>query len=174
MDLFGRSPQMDKIEKIIKDGADSILSRNEIIESELMTWFDCPQRKLMITGDRYYHGDQDILKRERMVIGEDGDLEKVENLPNKKIVDNQYQKMVDQKVNYLFSKPLTFNCDDEKYVNDLKEIFGSYKFQRTLKNLAKDFINCGIGWLYVYINSLNQIAFKKLKPFEILPFFFFF
>ena len=44
MDLFGRSPQMDKIEKIIKDGADSILSRNEIIESELMTWFDCPQR----------------------------------------------------------------------------------------------------------------------------------
>lgn len=170
MDLFGRSPQMDKIEKIIKDGADSILSRNEIIESELMTWFDCPQRKLMITGDRYYHGDQDILKRERMVIGEDGDLEKVENLPNKKIVDNQYQKMVDQKVNYLFSKPLTFNCDDEKYVNDLKEIFGSYKFQRTLKNLAKDFINCGIGWLYVYINSLNQIAFKKLKPFEILPF----
>ena len=170
MDLFGRSPQMDKIEKIIKDGADSILSRNEIIESELMTWFDCPQRKLMITGDRYYHGDQDILKRERMVIGEDGDLERVDNLPNKKIVDNQYQKMVDQKVNYLFSKPLTFNCDDEKYVNDLKEIFGSYKFQRTLKNLAKDFVNCGIGWLYVYINSLNQIAFKKLKPFEILPF----
>lgn len=170
MDLFGRSPQMDKIEKIIKDGADSILSRNEIIESELMTWFDCPQRKLMITGDRYYHGDQDILKRERMVIGEDGDLERVDNLPNKKIVDNQYQKMVDQKVNYLFSKPLTFNCDDEKYVNDLKEIFGSYKFQRTLKNLAKDFINCGIGWLYVYINSLNQIAFKKLKPFEVLPF----
>jgi SPP1 family phage portal protein len=161
---------MDKIEKIIKDGADSILSRNEIIESELMTWFDCPQRKLMITGDRYYHGDQDILKRERMVIGEDGELERVNNLPNKKIVDNQYQKMVDQKVNYLFSKPLTFNCDDEKYVNDLKEIFGSYKFQRTLKNLAKDFINCGIGWLYVYINSLNQIAFKKLKPFEILPF----
>ena len=170
MDLFGRSPQMDKIEKIIKDGADSILSRNEIIESELMTWFDCSQRKLMIIGDRYYHGDQDILKRERMVIGEDGDLERVDNLPNKKIVDNQYQKMVDQKVNYLFSKPLTFNCDDEKYVNDLKEIFGSYKFQRTLKNLAKDFINCGIGWLYVYINSLNQIAFKKLKPFEVLPF----
>ena len=168
MDLFGRSPQMDKIEKILKDN--SPLSRNQIIENELLTWFDCPQRKLMITGDRYYHGDQDILKRERMVIGEDGDLERVDNLPNKKIVDNQYQKMVDQKVNYLFSKPLTFNCDDEKYVNDLKEIFGSYKFQRTLKNLAKDFVNCGIGWLYVYINSLNQIAFKKLKPFEVLPF----
>lgn len=168
MDLFGRSPQMDKIEKIIKDG--SPLNRNQIIENELLIWFDCPQRKLMITGDRYYHGDQDILKRERMVIGEDGTLERVDNLPNKKIVDNQYNRMVDQKVNYMFSKALTFNCEDEKYLNELKDVFGKYKFQNVLKNLAKDFLNCGIGWLYVYINELNQLAFKRLKPFEVLPF----
>ena len=168
MDLFVRSPQMNKIEKIIKDS--SPLNRNQIIENELLTWFDCPQRKMMITGDRYYHGDQDILKRERMVIGEDGTLERVDNLPNKKIVDNQYNRMVDQKVNYMFSKALTFNCEDEKYLNELKEVFGKYKFQNVLKNLAKDFINCGIGWLYVYINELNQLAFKRLKPFEVLPF----
>ena len=168
MDLFVRSPQMNKIEKIIKDS--SPLNRNQIIENELLTWFDCPQRKMMITGDRYYHGDQDILKRERMVIGEDGTLERVDNLPNKKIVDNQYNRMVDQKVNYMFSKALTFNCEDEKYLNELKEVFGKYKFQNVLKNLAKDFLNCGIGWLYVYINELNQLAFKRLKPFEVLPF----
>ena len=52
----------------------------------------------MLDGEKYYAGGHDILSRVRTVIGEDGELTEVKNLPNNKIVDNQYKKMVDQKL----------------------------------------------------------------------------
>lgn len=55
----------------------------------------------MYCGENYYKGKQDILRRKRTAIGEGGKLESVDNLPNNRIVDNQYQKMVDQKNNFL-------------------------------------------------------------------------
>ena len=44
----------------------------------------------------YYDGDHDVIHRKRTMIGEGGELEVVENLPNNRIVDNQYAKMVNQ------------------------------------------------------------------------------
>ena len=85
------------------------------IELELARWKKSIKRKIMLDGERYYRGEHDILKRKRTVIGKNGKLEEVQNLPNNKIVDNQYAKMVDQKVNYLMGKPLTFDTEDESY-----------------------------------------------------------
>ena len=45
----------------------------------------------------HYH---DILTRKRTIIGEDGKLQEVDNLPNNRLVDNQFALMVDQKTNY--------------------------------------------------------------------------
>ena len=50
-------------------------------------------------GFLYYGGEHDILKRKRTMIGEDGKLQAVENLPNNLVIDNQYAKMVSQKAN---------------------------------------------------------------------------
>ena len=47
--------------------------------------------------------------------GEGGELEEVENLPNNRIVDNQYQKMVDQKKNYLLGQPFSIQTKNEAY-----------------------------------------------------------
>ena len=73
------------------------------------------KRNGMITGEKYYMGIHDILGRKRTVIGEDGKLEEVKNLPNNRIVDNQYKKMVDQKNNYLLGQPITIQCENEQY-----------------------------------------------------------
>ena len=105
----------------------------------------------MITGERYYLGEHDILYRKRTVIGENGELQEVDNLPNNRIVDNQYAKLVDQKVNYLLGQPLTFDTDNKKYQEELKKIFNK-RFHRTLKNLGEDVLNGGIGWLHPYYN----------------------
>ena len=50
--------------------------------------------RIILEGFLYYDGDHDVIHRKRTMIGEDGKLEVVENLPNNRIVDNQYAKMV--------------------------------------------------------------------------------
>lgn len=126
------------------------------------------RRKEMIDGEKYYAGIHDILSRKRTVIGEDGQLIEVKNLPNNKIVDNQYKKMVDQKANYLFGQPLTFQSDNDAYAKILKKVFNK-KFQRLLKAVGEDSLNCGIGWLFVYYDEKGELSFRRIKPFEIIP-----
>ena len=83
----------------------------EFYAKELTEWETSPERREMIDGDRYYTGDHDILKRQRTAIGPDGKLIVIENLPNNRIVDNQYAKHVDQKANYLLGQPISFSCE---------------------------------------------------------------
>ena len=158
-----------RINKIIAEGAKTRMTDKQFLEREIAKFKNSPKRKLMIEGERYYQGDHDILNRKRTVIGEDGLLQEVENLPNNKIVDNQYAKMVDQKVNYLLGQPLTFDGENKTYINLLKKIFNN-RFQRTLKNIGQDVLNGGIAWLHPYYNEQGELAFKKFEPYEILPF----
>ena len=164
---FGKETR--RINKIIAEGAKTRMTDKQFLEREIAKFKNSPKRKLMIEGERYYQGDHDILNRKRTVIGEDGLLQEVENLPNNKIVDNQYAKMVDQKVNYLLGQPLTFDSENKTYVDLLKKIFNN-RFQRTLKNIGQDALNGGIAWLHPYYNEYGELAFKKFEPYEILPF----
>ena len=89
----------------------------EFLEKEIAAWKCSPRRMMQIKGFLYYDGDHDVIHRKRTMIGEGGELEVVENLPNNRIVDNQYAKMVNQKANYLFGKPFTLNGDNEQYID---------------------------------------------------------
>ena len=144
------------------------ITDEEYIVKEINHFKLSQKRKEMLDGEKYYAGKHDILSRKRTVIGEKGELEEVKNLPNNRIVDNQYKKMVDQKNNYLLGQPFSIQCENEKYVKLLKKIFNK-KFQRLLKAVGEDSLNCGIGWLFVYYNEHGEITFKKLKPYEIIP-----
>ena len=46
--------------------------------------------------------------RERLALDEDGKPIVLKNLPNNRLVNNLYSKMVDQKTNYSFGRPLSF------------------------------------------------------------------
>lgn len=169
--------EMRKLEDIIRVGAASKITDVEFLKRELMKWLASPQRNMMIIGESYYDYEQAINNRKRMVIkdsvGEDGFRKSVweedKNLPNNKDLDNQYAKMVDQKVNFLLSKPITLDCANESYKIALKKIFNN-KFHRTLKNLGKDMYNGGIGWLHPYYDEQGNFRIKKFKPYEIMPF----
>lgn len=160
---------MENIKNLIVSGAKTMMTDKQFLETEIAKWKKSKRRKDMITGSKYYDGDHDILSRKRTIIGKDGLLQEVENLPNNKIVDNQYAKMVDQKKNYLLGKPLTFDTENKQYEDALKEVFNK-RFQRTLKNLGEDCLNGGIAWLFPYYNDQGELKFKKFEPFEILPF----
>lgn len=138
-------------------------------ELELNKWIGSPERTAMIDADRYYVGKHDILQRKRTAIGEKGELIELDNLPNNRIVNNLYGKIVDQKCNYLLSKPLTFESGNDTYDLLLKNIFND-DFLRRLKNGGVDAVNAGITWIYPYYDDKGNFCFQSFRSYEILPF----
>lgn len=157
-----------KLERLVNVSAASKLTDEQFIVKEIKRFKNSQRRKEMLDGERYFDGKHDILTRERTVIGKDGDLEVVKNLPNNRIVDNQYKKMVIQKSNYLLGQPFTMQADNDAYVKILKK-FLNKKFMRTLKAVGEDSLNCGIGWLFPMYDEKGQFIFKRFRPWEIIP-----
>lgn len=160
--------EMAKIGNILKQGASTKLTDEQFIVKEINTFKTSRRRKDMIDGEKYYAGRHDILSRKRTVIGATGELEEVTNLPNNRIVDNQYKKMVDQKNNYLLGQPISVQSDNELYSKVLKQVFNK-KFQRLMKNVGEDSLNNGVGWLFIYYDEHGEFTFKRFKPYEIIP-----
>lgn len=156
-----------KIINIIKNN--KAITDIRFLEKEIDKFLTSNKRKDMMTGEAYYRGRHDILHRKKTVIGADGSLVEVKNLPNNKIVDNQYCKLVDQKVNYLISKTPTVETQKETYATELQSVLSS-KFWRMLKNTAEDSINSGISWVHPYYDEESRLCFKNFPAYEILPF----
>ena len=98
-----------------------------------------------------------------MIEGPSSSIE-LEHLPNSKIVDNKFDDLVDQKVNYILGKPIEVKTDNEEVIN----IFNK-SMHRTLLNVAMDSYIGGKGYLYPYIDN-GKIAFKRLKPEQVIPY----
>lgn len=81
-----------KLERLVNINAASKLTDEQFIVKEINRFKQSQRRKEMLDGERYFDGCHDILSRERTVIGKDGKLETVKNLPNNRIVDNQYKR----------------------------------------------------------------------------------
>lgn len=150
-------------------GAKGSMSDKEFLEQSIMRWKGSPERDLQIKGHLYYDNEHDILTRKRTMIGEDGKLQAVENLPNNQVIDNQYAKMVNQKSNYLFGQPFAIETKKEQYAELLKNVFDK-RFMRTIKRSAKYAYNGGICWLYPYYDKESKLAFRIFPAYEILPF----
>ncbi len=144
------------------------LTDEQYILKEINRFKISQRRNVMFIGEKYYIGQHDILTRVRTVIGEGGELQEVKNLPNNRIVDNQYKKMVDQKNNYLLGQPFSIQCENELYTKALNDVFNK-RFHRLLKAVGEDSLNCGLGWLYVYYDERGELSFKRFKPYEIIP-----
>ncbi|WP_315169506.1 phage portal protein [Metaclostridioides mangenotii] len=158
-----------KLNNVLNKPQEQSPNNIKFLEYEINQWKQSKTRKMQIVGEEYYDDKHDILKRKRTVIGEGGQLTEVDNLPNNKVMDNQYSKLVDQKVNYLLGKPFTYETDSEKYTEALKKVFNK-KFLRMFKNLAEDSLNGGLGWLHPYYNDIGELSFKRFEAREILPF----
>lgn len=165
----GAGTQTDELNNVITNGASTVIKDIKLLEREINNFKKSEKRQWMLKGASYYDGEHDILQRKRQIIGKSGRLETVDNLPNNKNIDNQYEKLVDQKVNYQLAKPLTIETENDNYNKLLKLIFNK-RFHRILKLLGEDAMNSGISYLYPYYNANGQFTFKLFKGYEILPF----
>ena len=158
-----------RINRLIAMGAYTGMTELQFFAAEIKEWKESKKRKEQITGDAYYEGDHDILRRQRTIIGEDGKLQMVMNLPNNRLVDNQFALMVDQKTNYLVGKPFTVTCENKTYADLLTKVFDK-RFNRLLKYVCEDALKGGIGWLFPYYGDDGKLAFKHFPAYDILPF----
>jgi SPP1 family phage portal protein len=159
---------MQRITSILEAGAAAAMTLDEIIRQEVQDWLASSERRWMLTGQRYYVGDQDILRRKRMAIGENGELVEVKNLANNKLVHAFVRKLVDQKVGYLLGKPLSIQTKNQQYLDLLNKIFDR-SFLRLLNNLGKEAVNKGKAWLHIYYDEEGSLSFKKIPAEEIVP-----
>lgn len=162
------SSDPERLNTIIRE-VPKVITDEEYVEKIINEFLSSEKRKEMINGERYYEGDHDILSSKRTVIGEGGKIVVVDNLPNNLIIDNQYQKMVDQKKNYLLGKPIVFGTEENTVYNDLLKSTFNKRFQRLIKNIGEDTLNCGIGWMFVNYNEHGELDMKRLKPYQVIP-----
>lgn len=140
------------------------LSERDFIQREIQAFLQSKKYKMMITGREYYEGKQDILKKVRYVLDERGNRQPMIHAPNNRIVNNRFDDLVDQKASYLLAKPL-----EVKGIEGLEDIFDS-KWQRRLKYVCMDSLLGGIGYMYPYIDADGTLAFKRLRPEQVIPF----
>jgi SPP1 family phage portal protein len=159
---------MQRLTEIIEAGAASAMTIEDIIRTEVDDWLLSIERRWMLIGERYYRNKPDILTRKRQIIGENGELVEVENLANNKLMHGFIRKLVDQKVGYLLSKPMSIQTDNETYL-DLLSAYFNKSFLRLLQNVGKEAINKGKGWLHVYYNEQGQLSFMLIPAEQIIP-----
>ncbi|WP_328802013.1 phage portal protein [Paenibacillus sp. LX16] len=160
---------MSTLQEILDNlDANAPLSLPEIIREEVSAWMASDERKRMLEGKRYYRVKNDILDRRRQTIGDDGRLMDVHNLADNRIPHGFVRKLVDQKTGYLLARPFVVKTEDKAYQKELDGYFGK-EFRRTLKNVGKDAVNCGKGWMQVYYNEAGELSFMRLPSEECLP-----
>jgi SPP1 family phage portal protein len=160
---------MSTLQEILANiSANAPMTIPEIIQEEVGEWERSDERKLMLAGKQYYRVKNDILKHRRQVVGEEGRLVHAENLADNRIPHGFVRKLVDQKTGYLLARPFEATTDDKTYQTELDNFFDK-AFKRRLKNVGKDAINCGKGWLQVYYNEDGELSTMQLPPEECLP-----
>lgn len=158
---------MFKQQDLPKPNSESTNSDIRYLELVLRKWLDSPIRKEQLLAEKYYDGDHDILRREKKVIGADGNLQTIQNVANNKLVDNQYKKLVDQKTNYVLGKPLTIATTKKEYLEQLNKVFNK-KLHRQLRTLAQYSVDGGISWLYPYPHD-GEFKVTVFPAYEVCP-----
>ena len=157
------------VDQLARQNVETRMTDSEFIVAEINRFRRSKRHLDMVSGENYYKGKQDIQFKQRTAIGDNGKLVVLDNLPNNKIVDNQYKKMVDQKTNYLVGQPFLIRSENEQFVDALKPYLQTKKFFKFLKAVTKDAVNCGIGWVYPHYNEDGEYVITRFKPFEIIP-----
>lgn len=134
------------------------------------------ERKWMLDGEAYYVVDNPEIMNRRMYRYEEnhvtGKAERVEDTvkPNNKRAHGFLHILVEDKVNYLLSKPYTLSCDgSDEYLTLLQNTLGKKFQQKRLMKLGVDASNGGISWLHPYIDEDGVFRTMIIKPSQGIP-----
>ena len=124
------------------------------------------RRREMLTGQRYYQNETDILSRYPEEIGRGG-VRVPGKDPVSRIAHGFVRKLVDQKAQYLFGRPFTVRCGDARFAALLNGLFDQ-AMRAQMRALCKEAVNKGVGWLQAWPDG-DQVRFTLIPSEEVLP-----
>ena len=152
----------NKLKKGVKAGVMAVQDSNTLNDNKIISMINdfkiSPKRNWMIIGEKYYEVDNDIFSRKITKRVQGQEIEETYKA-NNKLAHSKYKNMVDEKVAYLLARDYSLKCDDEDYVEKVKDVLGRH-FQYTLSGLGYEASNKGIAWLQVYTDLTGE--FKTL------------
>ena len=156
-----------------KNTLTGVVTDKRFLELEIARWIDSPERIAQLDAERYFDGFHDILDQKREMVNGDGNMEEVSYLPNNRIVDNQYARMVNQLANFEMGQPITFDTNlqtpsGKAFADELNEVFDKKKL-KALRRMTRHAVNEGISWVYVWPKD-GELEFSIFPASEILPF----
>ena len=150
-------PLNEEILRILNDPGNVPMSLPQIISEEVREFKNSPQYRVMLEAERYYRNRSDVQNKTRLL----------PKRSNTKIEHPILKKLVDQKANYLLSKPWTVKTDSGPYSAALNEVFDG-TFRKKIKSLGIGAVKSGIAFLQPYFDS-NGIKFMRMPSTEIIP-----
>lgn len=170
--------QTEIINRQIADNSPTGNQQKEFIQAVISEFEATDSYQFMAVAQRYYENDPDIKNKKRYVIGKDMENNPIRKeskiLSNNQLKHNFMKKLTRQKIAYMLGKPFTLakiNEDDaeaEQFFKDLRQYL-DMDFFKFIKNVARDSIIKGIGWVQVYYNEAHQLKFRRCNPEEIIP-----
>ncbi|MCY9764789.1 phage portal protein [Paenibacillus alvei] len=147
--------RLQEIEEILNGNAPMSLS--EICEEEIKEFKASEQYRIILEAERYYRNRSDVQQK----------TVTINNRSNVKMEHPVVKKLVDQKANYLLSKPFTVESDNKLYAEALNEICDN-KFRLKIKSLGKGAVKSGVAYLAPYFEG-GKLQFMRLPSTEVIP-----
>jgi len=177
--LDGTRTQTELISAQIAEQATTGTVQQDFLRTVIKEFNASEKRTYMDIAQRYYENKNDILETKRMVIGKDPDnnavLKESKVLSNNKLCHNFMKKLTRQKIGYMLGKPFSLasiHTNDQKAEDMFQALKDYFKkdFYKIIKNIGRDSIVKGIGWLMVYYDETGTFRLRRCGPEEIIPF----
>ncbi|MFS0655702.1 phage portal protein [Bacillus sp. 179-C3.3 HS] len=166
--MYPTSPtHTEELIKVIEDSAETSEKLPDTTILQKMIDKHAGERDQMLEGVAYYMNQADIKKRNRYFY-EQG-IKKIDTeKPNNRISHNWHKLLVQQKVQYLLGKPITFNAEDETFLSVVNE-FIDEDFDDCMQELLKNASNKGKEWLHPFVDEEGNFDYLRIPAEEVIP-----
>lgn len=170
--------QTELINRQIADTSTEGNQQTAFLQAVITEFTGSAAYKFMGVAQRYYENDPDIKEKKRTVIAKDMEnnavLKESKVLANNQLRHNFMKKLTRQKIGYMLGKPftLTESIKDDVLAKEFFKVLTTYlrlDFFKFIKNVARDSIVKGTGWVQVYYNEAGELKMRRCQPEEIIP-----
>ena len=125
------------------------------------------RKRLARIGDNYYNGIHDIRNYRIFYYDGDGNLQEDKNRSNIKIAHPFFTELVDQCIQYMFSKDDFVKSDIPELQEELDKYFGA-EFINELVDTGTDAKAKGFGYMYAYKSSNGRTKFLSADSMNVI------
>lgn len=148
---------MDRVNIALSDPQNAPMTLAQIVTEEIREFRASEQYQIMLEAESYYRNRSSVQKK----------TVNIENRSNTKIEHPILKKLVDQKANYMLSKPWSVAAENAAYGDALNKLFDQ-TFRRKIKSLGKGAVKSGIAWIQPYFDE-NKLCFMRIPSTELIP-----